>query len=259
MYVGKSVHIRQRVQSHFMRDHEAVGEFKIAQQVRNIQVHETAGELSALLLESRLIKELQPLYNKRLRKTAKLLVARQELSAEGYLQVKLEEAEAIEPQEAPAILGVYANRSKAKQSIDTLIKDFSLCPKLCGLEKSPGSCFMYQLRKCYGACTGQETSELYNQRLLQAFARKRIQAWPYSSPVLITEGTEAGRVDGIVVDQWCVVGQVTQEPDCEPRITTRQRAFDLDTYKILQSHLTLKDRLVRVMPLSGAQLASLYA
>jgi DNA polymerase-3 subunit epsilon len=258
LYVGKSVHIRQRVQSHFARDHEATQEFKIAQQVHAIQVHETAGELSALLLESKLIKELQPLYNKLLRKVDKLLLARQKVDEQGYITVSLEEADGIDPQDAAQVLGVYTTRSKARNSIGSLVKDFSLCPKLSGLEKSAGACFMHQLHKCYGACLGKESPEIYNQRLLQAFTHKRIQAWPYSSPVLVTEGEVDGRQNGFVIDQWCVVGQLTQEPDCEPRISTLQQVFDLDTYKILQSYLTLKNRLVNIMPLSRAQIESLY-
>lgn len=258
LYVGKSIHIRQRVQAHFARDHEAVGEFKIAQQVRSVRVHETAGELSALLLESKLVKELQPLYNKLLRRVNKLLLARQVVSEEGYITISLEEADFIDPQTSAQILGVYTTRGKARSSIDGLIKDFSLCPKLSGFEKSKGACFMYQLHKCQGACLGKESSDVYNQRLLQAFARKRIQGWPYSSPVLITEEQPDGRRDGIVVDQWCVVGQLSQEPDCEPQFTNVQQSFDLDTYKILQSYLAAKSRLVRVLPIDQQQLASLY-
>jgi len=258
LYVGKSVHIRQRVKAHFTSDHKAVGEFKIAQQVHAIQVRETAGELSALLLESRLVKELQPLYNKQLRRTSKLLLARQQQNAAGYYEVVLEEADGIEPADAPHILGVYASRGKARQSIDNLIRDFSLCPKLCGQEKAGGACFLRQLHKCYGACIGQESAEVYNQRLEQAFARKRLQTWPYSSPVLITEGAEDDRQSGIVVDQWCVLGQLTQEPECEPQVTMLQKAFDLDTYKILQSHLMLKGRSVQVKPLTSSQLQALY-
>lgn len=258
LYVGKSVHIRQRVQSHFASDHEAVSEFKIAQQVQHIRTHETAGELSALLLESKLIKELQPLYNKLLRRVNKLLLVRQHTNDDGYITLKMEEADGIEPQDTSLILGVYPNRSKARSSINTLIKDFSLCPKLCGAEKSKGACFMHQLRKCPGACIGKESPDVYNQRLLQAFARKRIQSWPYSSPVLVTEGEADGRMDGIVVDQWCVVGQLKQEPDCEPQITSLQQAFDLDTYKILQSYLAVKNKLINVIPLSRTQLETLY-
>jgi hypothetical protein len=118
---------------------------------------------------------------------------------------------------------------------------------------------MHQLHKCYGACIGQESPAIYNQRLLQAFVHKRIQAWPYSSPVLVTEGEPESRIDGVVVDQWCIVGQLTQEPDCEPRVTALQQVFDLDTYKILQSYLTIKNRLVNVLPLTRDQIDSLYA
>lgn len=257
LYVGKSIHIRQRVQSHFGRDHEASGEFKIAQAVRNIRVQQTAGELEALLLESRLVKELQPLYNKRLRKTSKLLLARQVCSPQGYLGVKLEEADVIQTHEIGTILGVYTTRGKARESIDKLVKDFSLCPVLCGLEKSTGACFMHQLRKCYGACAGKEAPATYNQRLLEAFARRRIQEWPFPTAVLITEGDSGEQMSGIVVDQWCVVAQFTQQAYCEPQYTRTPPIFDLDTYKILQAYLKPKKLGLQIKPISLADLQML--
>jgi len=51
LYIGKSVDIKKRVMSHFVRDTEEHKEFKISASVRNISYRQTAGELSALLLE----------------------------------------------------------------------------------------------------------------------------------------------------------------------------------------------------------------
>jgi DNA polymerase III subunit epsilon len=41
---------------------------RIAQEIRRVEWIETAGELGALLLEARLVKELQPLHNRQLRR-----------------------------------------------------------------------------------------------------------------------------------------------------------------------------------------------
>jgi DNA polymerase-3 subunit epsilon len=232
-----------------MRDHDNVGEFKIAQHVRNISVRETESELESLLLESRLVKEMQPLYNKMLRRTEKLLLAKQVLNNAGYITISLEEANGISLEDAPNILAVYPRRSRAKDSIEQLAKDWQLCPKLCGLEKAGGACFWSQLRRCDGACVEREDSATYNDRLLTAFQNARIEQWPYSGPILVQPKGESVR-RGIVVDQWCVVAEVFQEEYCAPVVKEYPRLFDLDTYKILQSHLRTKIRDLTIRPVS---------
>ena len=64
LYIGKSVNIRSRVLSHLRTPDEAA----MLRQSRRITWFQTAGEMGALLLEARLIKEQQPLFNKRLRR-----------------------------------------------------------------------------------------------------------------------------------------------------------------------------------------------
>ncbi len=66
LYVGKSVNLGQRIRAHFASD---LREYK---EVRRIHWHETVGELGALLLESRLVKECQPIHNRRLRRISDL-------------------------------------------------------------------------------------------------------------------------------------------------------------------------------------------
>lgn len=257
IYIGKSVHIKQRVASHFTRDHAATQEFKIAQHIKHITVHETSGELEALLLESQLIKELQPLYNKRLRRLNKLILAKQRLDDEGYVTVSLEEASIIEPHEAPHILAVFASRGKAKDALQTLAKEAELCPKLCGLEKARSACFWRQLKKCRGACAGEELTESYNQRLLDAFARRRVEAWPFGGAVLLQEKTDDTATHGIVVDQWCVMAHIKQEAYCEPVVRRLPAVFDLDTYAILRSFVANKTARLRIRRLSSDQLEQL--
>lgn len=255
LYVGKSVNIKKRVLSHFNRDHDETKEFKIAQAIHDIQTRQTAGELEALLLESELVKELQPLYNRQLRRLEKLTIARGQYNESGYMTISLEEADRIDPDHLSGILAVYPRRSRAKASLNDILKTYELCPKLCGLEKASGACFLSQLHKCHGACTGKEPAETYNARLHTAFERQNIQAWPYRGPIVVQENTADEAVTAIVIDQWCVLGTITQEPYCEPRIATRRKRFDLDTYKILQSYLSQKLSKVTIRPLSSEQLA----
>ena len=260
LYVGKSINIKKRVMSHFGRDHAESKEFKIAQAIENITTHETAGELSALLLESKLVKELQPLYNRQLRRTAKLTLVKQTVGEDGYLSVALSEASQIDAGIAGQVLAVYPRRGKARDAVASLTKTHELCPKLMGLEKSAGSCFWYQLHKCRGACVGQEAAAMYNARLLTAFDRQRIQAWPYKGPILVEEKVPgSNNVTAIVVDQWCVLGELKQEEYCEPVLEARPRHFDLDTYKILQSFLASKIDRLRIHKMTAEQLAVLGA
>ncbi len=254
IYVGKSVHIKTRVASHFMRDHENVGEFKLAQHVRAITAHETAGELQALLLESQLVKEMQPLYNKQLRRASKLLLARAVPNEAGHITIQLEEASAVTPEDVPHILALFDRRSKAKHTLEGMVKDWQLCPKLLGLEKTKGACFQYQLHRCNGACIAEEDAAYYNARLQSAFVHARIAHWPYSGPVLVQEKTAEARY-GIVVDQWCVMAEVVQpDPFTQPQLIQKPRVFDIDAYKIIQSYFTHKLRQLTIQPVSLAAL-----
>lgn len=257
LYIGKSINIKKRVLSHFGHDHDDSREFKIAQSIKHITTHQTHGELAALLLESQLVKEMQPLYNRQLRKLEKLLLAKQTINEAGYLEVYLEEAADIAPEEIGSILAVYPRRSRAKTAFEEVVKTFELCPKLLGLEKSKAGCFLYQLHKCRGACIGREPTELYNQRVLTAFERNKIQTWPYKSAILLEEQTGQNEYYALIVDKWCVIGEVTQEEACEPVIKTGTKHFDLDTYKILQSFLMYKLPKLSVKPLPSHVLAEL--
>ncbi|HVN42848.1 MAG TPA: exonuclease domain-containing protein, partial [Steroidobacteraceae bacterium] len=67
LYIGKSRNLRSRVLDHFAAEHRLGKEARLARQVRDVEWIETGGELGALLLESRLVKDLAPSANRRLR------------------------------------------------------------------------------------------------------------------------------------------------------------------------------------------------
>jgi DNA polymerase-3 subunit epsilon len=179
------------------------------------------------------------------------MLAKQELTIAGYVSVNLQEAANIDPAKTSDVLAVYPRRGKAKESLETILRTYELCPKLMGLEKCSGACFLYQLKRCRGACIGIEPAETYNSRLNIAFERRSIKHWPYKGAVLVQDKNtlRSGEViSGVIVDQWCVIGQLTQEPYCEPVVSQRKMTFDLDTYKILQSYLNQKLTSLSISP-----------
>ncbi|HSX31970.1 MAG TPA: exonuclease domain-containing protein [Candidatus Saccharimonadales bacterium] len=261
IYIGKSINIKKRVASHFMRDHDNVSEFKIAQHVRSISHIRTGSELEALLLESQLVKEKLPLYNKQLRRVTKVMLARRETNDDGYDTVRLEEADSSDIPTADNVLAVYTRRGKAKATLEQMVKDWSLCPKLLGLEKSKGACFMSQLGRCKGACAGNELATAYNARLSSAFERSHIEPWPFKGPVVLQEKTAVQEDDntqhGLVVDKWRIIGRIRQEPYCEPVFEHTACTFDLDAYNILKSYLTTKLKQLSIRPLPAQYMQQL--
>lgn len=260
LYIGKSVNIKKRVLSHFSRDHESESEFKITQTIANIEIHETAGELQALLLESQLIKDLQPLYNRQLRRQQKMTLARKTHDPDGYINLSIEDKDMIDPERLEDILAVYTTKGKVRSYLLDLCKTYGLCPRLMGLEKGRGACFSYQLKRCRGACAQKLAAEDYNRQVMAVFENQRICQWPYQSPVLVQEiSFDSEDYKSIVVDKWCVVADVHQPENCSPTIRFRERVFDIDTYKILRTFIAQKQHRLSIKPVSLSALQEMAA
>ncbi|MDE1980631.1 MAG: DNA polymerase III subunit epsilon, partial [Betaproteobacteria bacterium] len=117
LYIGKSVRLRSRVLSHFQADHRDARELRLAQEVRRVEWRETAGEFGALLLEMRLIKELQPLLNRQLRRERQLCAWRLAEDPVARPLLTLVRGDELDPRFFPQLYGCY--RSK-RQAVDAL-------------------------------------------------------------------------------------------------------------------------------------------
>lgn len=250
MYVGKSVNIRNRVLSHFNQDTKITKEMKIAQSTHNVRTIETRNELEALLLESKMVKELMPLHNRQLRPQRKSSVLLKSQNEQGYTTLEVAEVALETLDDLTCIYGVYTTRSKARKALEDKRKTFDLCPKLLGLEKTGGACFMSQLGKCKGACAGREPAALYNARLEIALQRSKMDSWRYKSPVVISTG------DGthIVVDKWIVLGYLDEVEEAEPVFRPVEKAFDIDTYRILRGYIKKHLGSLKIIPIPLSQL-----
>jgi DNA polymerase III subunit epsilon len=239
LYVGKSKNIRARVQGHFTNDHRSAKEMEMCRSLHKVEARTTPGELGALLLESRLIKELRPIFNSVSRSTRKMLVARRRLGTSGYVTVTLEEIEHIPRGDHQSILAVFKSSRQAQETLRKMAKEHRLCLGLLGLERNRGYCFGYHLHQCNGACGGEEPPAVYNQRLHDAFARRLVKTWPYKGSVLIEErNPRSGDGEAFLVNNWCLMSTIRfSEVGIDKRVADGNR-FDYDTYKILSRYLS---------------------
>jgi DNA polymerase-3 subunit epsilon len=234
LYIGKSVSLRQRILSHFQADHSDAKEFALAQQVERVEFIPTAGELGALLLESELIKEHMPLYNRKLRRK-KSIVGFKLKEHEGYFHI--EPVRELGDDETSDIFGSYQSMVCAKKGLLNLVKEYELCPKLSHLEKSKTACFSYQLKRCKGACVHEEDSFSYNSRVLQALESLREQVWPFKGAIAIKEECTLNKMTQFMkFNQWRYLGTVNRYEELA-QLKDQKKHHDRDAYLILLSYM----------------------
>jgi excinuclease Cho len=164
LYIGKSIDIRSRVQSHLRNPDEA----RMLAQTRRIEAIETAGEIGALLLESHQIKTQSPLYNQRLRRSKKLCSLQLVRKNDGW-QTAVVDDQTVAFGQTPQLYVLFSSRHSVRQKLQSLAQQHRLCLQMLGLEKTnPRGCFGWQIRQCAGACTGHEPRTAHDDRLLQA-------------------------------------------------------------------------------------------
>jgi DNA polymerase III subunit epsilon len=235
IYIGKSIKLRSRVLNHFSSDHASSKEMQIALEVKHIEWIETAGELGALLLESKLIKERQPAYNRLLRLNRQLQSIRLAETLDQTPWVTYVSVDELDPSYFDLLYGMFRSKRSAMDTMRQIAIDHHLCPRFLGLKTGKGACFSYQLQKCSGVCAGKEPPELHYLRLKQALIGMRLKSWPYDGRIGIKEIDKlTGKTQIQVFEQWCHVATVEDDIQMDEAIQSRfELNFDLDTYKLL--------------------------
>ena len=224
LYIGKSVTLRSRVLAHLRNRREA----RLLRQTRHISHQRTAGEIGALLLEARLIKERYPLLNRRLRRNLRLCSWRL-----GPRVPEIVYAQHVDFAHEPQLYGLFTGRSGAVELLEKIAEEERLCLGALGLERLPKgrACFRASIGRCAGVCRGDETPEAHRSRLLARLEAHALRCWPWPGAVGLVEQDEERR-EIHVVRNWCHLG--TANDLAEARALSRVTAgFDADCYRIL--------------------------
>lgn len=247
LYIGKSINLRSRVLSHLRNPQES----NLLRQTRRISHIRTAGEIGALLVEASLIKQQQPMLNKRLRRNRQLCSLR---LVDGRPEVVY--SKDVNFATEPSLYGLFASRHAAIEWLHQLADQHRLCCGALGLEKlKPGrACFRATIKLCGGVCRGDESLEAHGQRLLTRLESLRVACWPYPGAIGLTERYEdVGCEDELaedncqihVIRNWCYLGSVSDLTKAR-ELSAMAAGFDADGYKILcrpilsgSAHITL--------------------
>ncbi len=198
IYIGKSKQIRTRIDQHLRNTNSKKG-IQMMKEISRIEYDLTGSELIALLLESQLIKQHRPLFNRQLTKSRFPFGIYDTMNAQGYLQLEIERT--AKKQSIPLIS--FTTRAEAARYMDSICNNYELCQKLCDIYPTESSCFHYEIQKCKGACIEEETPDEYNER-----AQTLIDKLTFSgeSFYVLDRGRNKGEKSLVLVERGSICG-----------------------------------------------------
>ena len=196
LYIGKSIHLRDRVSEHFCIDHRSERGMRLASEIRRIEWEQAAGDFGARLREIELIKTEMPAHNIALRKRTQTTWISVDASTARiqFHPCNLPLPEPDRPEQIASYFGPFASKASVKHHITDLARQEHFCLKVLGFEKVSKAdlladperpCFNFQIRKCQGACCGAESPEALATRLKLALEPKRRPPWIWSEVKII--------------------------------------------------------------------------
>lgn len=165
IYVGKAKNIRSRVNSHFSNNSDSKQKQNFLRNTYSISFQVTATELMAAILESTEIKRLWPVFNtsqKQLEDVYGIFVYEDQ---NGYMRLAIEKK-----RKNSTPIYTFHYKVDGHGVMRKLMKEFSLCPKLCFMQTDSDKCVGILEEHCLGACEKTESYQSYNDRVLQAIA-----------------------------------------------------------------------------------------
>lgn len=164
LYVGKAHNLRRRVASYFRESQPSAKTRSLVAQIHAIEVTVTHTEAEALILESRLIKELQPRYNILLRDDKGYPYLH--LAAGDFPRLSLHRGAR---RAAGRYFGPYPHAHAVRDTLNFLQKLFRLrsCEDSFFRSRSR-PCLQYQIKRCTAPCVGLVDRVSYAQQLRDA-------------------------------------------------------------------------------------------
>jgi DNA polymerase-3 subunit epsilon len=165
IYVGKAKNIRTRINSHFSNNSDSRQKQNFLRHTYSITFQPTATELMAAILESTEIKRLWPIFNTSQKRQEEVYGIFVYEDQNGYMRLAIEKKRRYTN---PVCTFHY--KVDGHGVLRKLMREFSLCPKLCFIQTDNEACIGIQEEHCKGACEKKEDFRVYNERVLEAIA-----------------------------------------------------------------------------------------
>lgn len=234
IYIGKSKNVRSRIVSHF-NNNTTQKAVKMKQQIKRIDYDLTGSELIALLKESEEIKENLPIYNRAQRRSLFNYGIFANLELDGYIHLRAQKtAKTGQP------ITTFYSLAEAKEHLRRIVDEYELCLKLAGLYNSEGPCFYHQIKRCRGACIGEENIQDYNDRVNSAFENYQFEDQNF---IIIDKGRSFEEKSVVLVNNGQYLGygyvgieEFVEDPDQLYNLIDTKRD-NKDTRQIIRSYL----------------------
>jgi DNA polymerase-3 subunit epsilon len=198
IYIGKSKHIKKRVDQHLKNTKTKKG-LQLIQEITRIDFTLTGSELIALLQESELIKVHQPVHNQALKKNSFPYGLFQYQDEQGYIRFFV----GLISKTESTPLASFTTKLEAVSQLTALGEQYELCQKLCGLYNTDSACFHYDLKQCKGACIGKESVDAYNTKCQKLINELTLNSENF---YLIENGRTKSERSLIYIEQGSIVG-----------------------------------------------------
>lgn len=163
IYIGKAINLKKRVLGHFYD--RAAKEIQMCMETADITYRLSGSELVALLMESTEIKQNFPKYNRAQKRMPRQYALFSYQDRNGILHLAYNPIKGV-----PKVLKVLYNQTDCRAYLESLCREFSLCPKYCHLQETTSGCSHHLIKDCRGICRGGESVEDYNERVEAAMA-----------------------------------------------------------------------------------------
>jgi len=157
IYVGKAANIRKRVSSYFNRQQPSRKNEILIRHINDLEIIPTISEHEAFLLESRLIKQLNPRYN----------ISLKDDKSFPFIKITKGDFPRIfigrkKPHENVEYLGPYTNSKLLRLALKSLRKIFKFCT--CRIFPK-NACLDFHLGLCFAPCAGKISPYEYKRNI----------------------------------------------------------------------------------------------
>lgn len=158
IYVGKSKNLKNRVLSYFQSSNTHTRKVeKLVKNINDFEYIQTDTEFEAFMLECKLIKKLQPEFNRMMKnpRSYAYIVIRMD-----HEYPTLELTNIFNEHDSNLYFGPYTNKKTAEKAIQGLKEFFRIDCSNPSNRKT--ACLNYSLNLCIGMCLGKSVAKQYN-------------------------------------------------------------------------------------------------
>jgi len=252
LFVGKSMNLASRIVAHFNGESRSARDRKIASETSHVEWFPVAGELGLAILHARLIRELEPEQNRKVREAQDHCAIHWD-PVEGPTLPNLVDTADPGFWNRSGLYGLFRSRRVALNALRDLADAHGLCHIAAGLEQGKGPCLGRRLNSCKGFCIGEETAIAHAMRMTQALHALRLQPWPFGGRIGIREhDLVSGRSEVHLFDQWQHLGSYDSMAELSEALEQRcEPQFDLDICKLLRRLFRDRPREIEILNLPG--------